>query len=107
MSMDRRKFLQVATGGAAASLLLSPLRGRTASPARYKAVAFDAFAIFDPRPIFGLAETLFPGKGADLSGAWRARQFEYQWLRGLSGQYEDFWRTTEDGLVFAARQSQI
>ena len=41
-----------------------PLLGST-----IKALAFDTFPIFDPRPIFGLAETLFPGKGtlyADL-----------------------------------------
>jgi 2-haloacid dehalogenase len=61
---------------------------------------------FDPRPVFGLAETLFPGKGADLSNAWRTRQFEYQWLRVLSGRYVDFWQTTEDGLVFAAKLLQ-
>ena len=105
--MNRREFLHLATGAAAASLALSPLRARAASKAAFKAVAFDAFAIFDPRPIFGLAETLFPGKGQDIAATWRTRQFEYQWLRGLSGHYEDFWRTTEDGLVFAGRQNQI
>src|SRR5262249_16792088 len=55
----------------------------------------------------GLAETLFPGKGAELSNAWRTRQFEYQWLRALSGHYTDFWHTTEDGLVFAAKLLQL
>ena len=40
-------------------------------PQQFKLIAFDAFAIFDPRPVFGLAETLFPGRGADLSNAWR------------------------------------
>src|SRR5215813_11946127 len=44
-----------------------------------KAIAFDAFPILDPRPIFDLAETMFPGKGADLAAAWRTRQFEYTW----------------------------
>ncbi len=68
-----------------------------------KAVAFDAFAVLDPRPIFALAENLFPGKGADLATAWRTRQFEYTWLRTASRQYVDFWRVTEDALVFAAK----
>ena len=76
-------------------------------PQQFKLIAFDAFAIFDPRPVFGLAETLFPGRGADLSNAWRTRQFEYQWLRALSGQYADFWQTTEDALVFAAKLLQL
>ena len=35
------------------------------------------------------------------------RQFEYQWLRALSGHYADFWQTTEDGLVFAAKLLQL
>ena len=32
---------------------------------------------------------------------WRTRQFEYQWLRALSGHYADFWQVTEDALVFS------
>jgi 2-haloacid dehalogenase len=68
-----------------------------------KAIAFDAFPVLDPRPVFALAEKLFPGKGADLAAAWRTRQFEYTWLRTASHQYVDFWRVTEDALVFAAK----
>ena len=79
---------------------LAPLSA--AGRPRIKAIAFDAFPIFDPRPVFALAEQLFPGKGTELSNAWRTRQFEYQWLRALSGQYADFWQVTEDSLVFAA-----
>src|SRR5262244_484617 len=78
-----------------------------ATRSKIKAVAFDAFPIFDPRPVFALAETLFPGKGAELSNAWRTRQFEYQWLRALSARYADFGRATEDALVFASRQLQL
>jgi 2-haloacid dehalogenase len=72
-----------------------------------KAVAFDAFAVLDPRPVFALAETLFPRKGADLSAAWRTRQFEYTWLRTVSRRYVDFWRVTEDALVFAAKMLKL
>ena len=67
-----------------------------------KAIAFDAFPIFDPRPIWALAEHLFPGRGAELGIAWRSRQFEYQWLRTVSGQYVDFWQATEDALMYSA-----
>ncbi|HVO45877.1 MAG TPA: haloacid dehalogenase type II [Steroidobacteraceae bacterium] len=73
-----------------------------ATRSKIKALAFDAFPILDPRPVFALAEQLFPGKGSELSNIWRIKQFEYQWLRALSGHYADFWRATEDALVFAA-----
>jgi 2-haloacid dehalogenase len=84
MSSGRREFFHLTVGSIVASALRSPLVADAITPPRFKAIAFDAFPIFDPRPIFGLAETLFPDKGADLSNAWRSRQFEYQWLRALS-----------------------
>lgn len=107
MAFDRREFLTHTAGGVAASVWLSNLMAQSVAQPQFKAIAFDAFPIFDPRPVFGLAETLFPGKGAELSNAWRTRQFEYQWLRVLSGRYADFWQTTEDGLVFAAKLLQL
>jgi len=80
-------------------------RGRVTGPShparRIEAVAFDGFAIFDPRPVGAAAEAVFPGKGADLVAAWRARQFEYTWLRTLTGSYLDFWRVTQDALAYA------
>jgi 2-haloacid dehalogenase len=102
--MNRRDFL-LATGSAMIAGSL-PLPSE-AKPARFKAVAFDAFPIFDPRPIAELTESLFPGKGRAIVDAWRTRQFEYQWLRALSGHYADFLQTTEDSLRFAATQLQI
>lgn len=102
MSFTRREFLGLATAGIAAGLMASTLSAHAAANSKIKAIAFDAFPIFDPRPIFALAEELFPGKGAELSNAWRTRQFEYQWLRALSGNYADFWQATEESLMFAA-----
>ena len=69
-----------------------------------KAIAFDAFVIFDPRPLVGLAEQLFPGKGEDLGDQWRTRQFEYTWLRVTSKRYVDFWQVTEEALDLQPRQ---
>ncbi len=83
------------------------LPARAAASAKLKAIAFDAFPIFDPRPLARLAESLFPGKGVQLGNAWRTRQFEYQWLRVLSGHYADFWQTTEEALVFAAKALRL
>ncbi len=107
MTFDRRRLLALAAGGVASGVWRSPLIAETAARAPVSAIAFDAFPIFDPRPVFALAETFFPGRGAELSDAWRTRQFEYQWLRALAGRYADFWQTTESALVFAAKQLQL
>ena len=102
MPLNRREFLNLAAAGITTGILASTTSAHAATESKIKAIAFDAFPILDPRPVFALAEQLFPGKGVDLSNAWRTRQFEYQWLRVLSRQYADFWQTTEDSLVFAA-----
>lgn len=47
-------------------------------PPKIKAIAFDAFPIFDPRPVVRAAEEAFPGQGQDLMKLWRSRIFEYQ-----------------------------
>jgi 2-haloacid dehalogenase len=101
-SLNRRAFLKLTAGALAGTLFHpAPLHAMEAS-AQVRAVAFDAFPIFDPRPIFALAEDLFPGKGAELGKAWRTRQFEYTWLRTLADRYTDFWQVTGDALNFAA-----
>lgn len=106
MSSNRREFIGL-TAGSLAMAALSSSFAVAEPPAKYKAILFDAFPILDPRPVFALVEELFPGKGADLSNVWRTRQFEYTWLRSLSGKYEDFWKVTEDALVFAANAQKI
>ena len=75
--------------------------------AKIAAVAFDGFAVFDPRPIAKLAEDTFPGKGEELGKLWRSRQFEYTWLRTLSGEYADFWTVTQDALVYSTRALRL
>jgi 2-haloacid dehalogenase len=107
MALNRREFLSLAAGGVAASIWPLRLGADTVTLRQFKVIAFDAFPIFDPRPVFQLAEVLFPGKGTDLRNAWRTRQFEYQWLRALSGRYADFWQATEDALVFSAKLLQL
>ena len=102
MPINRRTFLQISAGAAASALFRQPAASEIPNAPGIKALAFDAFPIFDPRSIAALAEKLYPGRGAELIKTWRIRQFEYQWLRALGGRYEDFWRTTEDALVYAA-----
>ncbi len=100
MPLSRREYLNMMAGGVAAGGLRAKTDAEGAM--KVKAVVFDAFPVLDPRPVFALAETLFPGRGAELSNAWRTRQFEYQWLRALAGRYADFQRATQDALIFAA-----
>src|SRR5688572_30613899 len=97
MTFTRRAAL---IGGAAT--IVTALGAAAAPPARIAAVAFDALALFDTRSIASLAKQLFAEKAEPLLALWRTRQFEYTWLRTLSGTYEDFWRVTEQSLVFAA-----
>jgi len=100
MDLDRRSFIGA---GAAALVANSAL----AAPARIKAIAFDGLAIFDARPIGAIAEQLFPGRGDALLAAWRTRQFEYTWLRSLTGRYADFLTVTDEALTFAAALLKI
>jgi 2-haloacid dehalogenase len=105
MRFTRREFVDtLKAAGALAPMRLSAASATTTS---IKLVAFDAFPIFDARPVFALAERLFPGKGAELSNIWRTRQFEYAWLHTLSRRYRDFWQVTDDALVFAAKALQL
>jgi len=105
--IDRRTFLAIGASGLAAAVGPPASSRQTSGWSQIKALAFDAFPVFDSRPIFRACEEAFPGHGSDLSNAWRARQFEYQWLRALAGQYEDFWQTTQSALDFAARSLQL
>src|SRR6266851_99119 len=108
MPVNRREFAGLAAAGVAATAIKTAGdQAQAAAGTRIKAIAFDGFPIIDPRPVFAMAEQIFPGKGLELSNAWRTRQFEYTWLRSLAGNYADFWHVTEDSLVFAARMLEI
>ena len=73
-----------------------------------RTLVFDAYGtLFDPFAVKTSAEELFPGQGAALSQLWRSKQLEYSWLRTLMGRYENFWKITEDALVFSCRTLQL
>jgi 2-haloacid dehalogenase len=107
MQFDRRAFIAGSLGAviAGTGLTSAATSAQTSRPIR--AVLFDAFALFDLRPLLAIADRCYPGNGAMLVQAWRTRQFEYQWLRALGDRYVDFWQTTEDSLAFAARQAGL
>jgi 2-haloacid dehalogenase len=67
-----------------------------------QALVFDAYGtLFDVHSVTRLADSLFPGRGAALSQAWRTKQLEYTWLRSLMGRYDDFNAVTADALDWA------
>ena len=87
-----------------AGLAAAPFAQAASVPgARIRAVAFDGIALFDPRPVEAIAREIFPQQARELMALWRARQFEYTWLRTLMNRYADFAQVTEESLVFAAR----
>ncbi len=102
MAMTRRDFVRMASIGAAA-IAIDALGAEAGADHPIKAIAFDAFPIFDPRPVFALADAI----ARHLSDEWRTRQFEYTWLRVAAGKYADFEQVTRDALVFAANRLKI
>jgi 2-haloacid dehalogenase len=97
--IDRRSFV-----ASTATALMVPLLGRVGiRPASIRAVAFDGFALFDATAVVPTVDAVVPGRGRELLAAWRARHFQYQWLRTMGGQYADFQRTADDALAFSAR----
>lgn len=70
------------------------------------AFVFDAYGtLFDVHSVTTLAEALAPGRGAELSRTWRAKQLEYTWLQSLMAGdgfvREDFAQVTAEALDYA------
>ena len=103
--MSRRAILGAGLT-TAAGIFTKPSLAAGTQP-RFKAMAFDAFPVFDPRPISALAEQLYPTHGAALINLWRLRQFEYTWLRTAAGRYADFMAVTGDSLAFATQSLKL
>jgi 2-haloacid dehalogenase len=94
-----------AVTSAAAQVPAAHLKTGTAS--RFKAVAFDFLVLFNPDSVVPEVERIFPGKGRDFTNLWRTRQFEYSWLRSITGRYVDFSAITDDALVYTARAMKL
>ncbi len=108
--LSRRTVIGMATAvgmGVAMSSPASagPSPGGLGHPIR--AVAFDAFTVFNRQPVDDAAEDVFPAAGAALTDAWSVRQFDYTWLRTLTRTYADFWTVTQDALDFAAQKAGL
>jgi 2-haloacid dehalogenase len=105
--ITRRHFITGISGIGAAGLSRSWSSFTRDKVTAYRAVLFDAFPIFDPRPVFQLVSEMFPEKGIELQRAWKTKQFEYSWLRAAGQQYKNFWDITLDALVNASKVTGI
>jgi 2-haloacid dehalogenase len=65
---------------------------------------FDAYGtLFDVHSVVARCESCWPGKGAQLSQLWRAKQLEYTWQRSLMGRYAPFSTVTREALAYACQ----
>ena len=89
-----------------ASITVVPARS-SAAPGAVKAIAFDAFAMFDPRPITALIHSHYPQRGEALATVWSAKLFDYTWLCTAANRYEHFDSLADASLRFAAESTQL
>jgi 2-haloacid dehalogenase len=108
----RRNFIEAvgaaATAAAAAPSVAIRADGQSPPSGRISVLAFDAYGtLFDVFSVTALCEELFPGLGSALAQLWRIKQLQYTQLRSVMGRHRDFWRVTEDALVYAARSIRL
>lgn len=69
---------------------------------RAEAFVFDAYGtLYDVHSVVTRCESCWPGKGAQLSQLWRAKQLEYTWQRSLMQRYVPFSTVTREALAYA------
>jgi 2-haloacid dehalogenase len=85
----------------------STLSAQAGPAPRFKAVAFDYFVIFNPNSIIPTVDAVFPGKGEAFVKAWRAKQFEYGYLRSITDRHRDFFKVTEDALTYTTNAMKL
>jgi 2-haloacid dehalogenase len=69
---------------------------------RPEAFVFDAYGtLYDVHSVIARCESCWPGKGAQLSQLWRAKQLEYTWQRSLMQRYAPFSTVTREALAYA------
>src|SRR5580700_2266486 len=98
--LSRRGLLHTVAGAGTATLLAPSLSFPTAyaGERRIKAVCFDAFPIFDPKPILASAKLISP----ELGSAWFQKIFSDTWLRTTAQQYVDFSAVVAETLDYSA-----
>jgi len=67
-----------------------------------EAFVFDAYGtLYDVHSVAARCESCWPGKGAQVSQLWRAKQLEYTWQRSLMQRYVPFSTITREALAYA------
>src|SRR3990170_5107100 len=84
------------------------MRGFYTSPMRPEAFVFDAYGtLYDVHSVAARCEACWPGKGAQLSLLWRAKQLEYTWQRSLMQRYAPFSTVTREALGYACEALKL
>jgi 2-haloacid dehalogenase len=75
---------------------------------RPEAFVFDAYGtLYDVYSVAARCESCFPGKGAQLSQLWRAKQLEYTWQRSLMQRYAPFSTVTREALAYSCEALKL
>jgi 2-haloacid dehalogenase len=75
---------------------------------RPEAFVFDAYGtLYDVHSVAARCESCWPGKGAQLSLLWRAKQLEYTWQRSLMHRYAPFSTVTRDALAYSCEALKL
>lgn len=75
---------------------------------RPEAFVFDAYGtLYDVHSIAARCESCWPGKGAQLSLLWRAKQLEYTWQRSLMQRYAPFSTVTREALAYGCEALKL
>jgi len=73
-----------------------------------EAFVFDAYGtLYDVHSVAARCESAWPGKGAQLSQLWRAKQLEYTWQRSLMQRYAPFSTVTREALAYSCEALQL
>ncbi len=101
----RRRLLHATVGAAVLPFLAAG--SAVLADEGIKAVAFDAFPIFDPRPIVATAAAVFPDRGEALSRTWFQKIFADTWLRTSAREYLPFTDVAAECLDYACRAAAL
>lgn len=73
-----------------------------------EAFVFDAYGtLYDVHSVAARCESCWPGKGAQLSQLWRAKQLEYTWQRSLMRRYVPFSTVTREALAYSCEALKL
>jgi len=100
---DRRSVIGAALAG---SLLPGPVTAAVVR-APIRALAFDAFTIFDSRHLATIAIATVGEKGGALAAAWTSKLFALSWLETSAGRYSGFTALADAALAFSASSMGI